>query len=189
VKALSGGECNRLLLARLFSRPANLLVMDEPTNDLDIETLELLEALLSEFKGTLLLVSHDRQFIDDVVTSTLVFEGNGHVQEYIGGYQDWLRQRKTPLERAKTETETIIKSKTEKPKKLSFKEQRELDELPAKIEKMEMEKSELEQQLANPDFYKTQGNGVAVTTARLHQLGEELERLYHRWQELEKLVK
>jgi ATP-binding cassette subfamily F protein uup len=131
VKALSGGERNRLLLAKLFTKPANVLVMDEPTNDLDLETLELLEELLLEFEGTLLLVSHDRQFVDNVVTSTLVFEGQGAVNEYVGGYADWLRQRgkpavEKPVAKAKAEPEKAAEPKVPK-KKLSYKDQRELD--------------------------------------------------------------
>lgn len=185
VKALSGGECNRLLLARLFSRPANLLVMDEPTNDLDIETLELLEEVLSKYKGTLLLVSHDRQFLDNVVTSTLVFEGNGKIQEYIGGYQDWLRQRQTIPQSQKLAVEAKKIERAKAKQKLSYKEQLELNELPQKIEKMEAEKTDLEQRLSDPELYKKSPNDIVFVTERLKQLGIELETAYQRWQELE----
>jgi ATP-binding cassette subfamily F protein uup len=193
VKALSGGECNRLLLARLFSRPTNLLVMDEPTNDLDIETLELLEELFIQYQGTLLLVSHDRDFLDKVVTSTLVFEGNGKIQEYIGGYQDWLRQREstavisaTPV---KSDTSKIVGGKTEQSKKLSYKEQKELNELPKRIEKLEAEQAELQQLTASAQFYQQSPEAIAQTLARLKQLSTDLKLAYSRWEELEKNVK
>jgi ATP-binding cassette subfamily F protein uup len=190
VKSLSGGECNRLLLARLFSQPANLLVLDEPTNDLDIETLELLEELLSEYKGTLLIVSHDRLFLDNVVTSTLVFEGNGKIQEYVGGYQDWLRQRKpapgTPSATDKskpTKTEPEIKKET---KKLSYKEQKELTDLPKRIEQLEAEQEQLQQVTASPEFYQESSEKVAQTLADLAKLASELEIAYKRWEELDR---
>lgn len=193
VKALSGGECNRLLLAKLFSKPANLLVMDEPTNDLDIETLELLEELLSNYKGTLLLVSHDRTFVDNVVTSTLVFEGNGKIVEYVGGYQDYLKQRK--IETAKTaaipkspvleKTVEPASTSTTKSKKLSYKEQRELAELPGLIEKLEKEQVDIQAIIADPDFYKNPGDKVAATLEQLKTLETALENAYLRWSELE----
>src|SRR5476651_1986590 len=157
VKALSGGERNRLLLARLFTRPANLLVLDEPTNDLDLETLELLEEELVEWPGTLLLVSHDRQFLDNVVTSTFVFEGGGRVQEFVGGYEDWIRQKtKKPAPRsAKASAERPAdRSAKVSTRKLSFKDQRELDGLPAKIEALESEQRALAASIAGPEFYK-----------------------------------
>jgi len=189
VKALSGGECNRLLLARLFSQPANLLVMDEPTNDLDIETLELLEELLSEYQGTLLLVSHDRTFLDNVVTSTLVFEGNGKVREYIGGYQDWLRQRKTEpapmLQPARQPAQAIHQKISKQNKKLSYKEQRELDKLPAKIEALEHQQNELQIEVSSPEFYKKSPDVVTETLAKLKKISTDLEQAYQRWQELE----
>lgn len=191
VKALSGGECNRLLLARLFSRPANLLVLDEPTNDLDIETLELLEDLLSEFKGTLLLVSHDRAFLDNVVTSTLIFEGNGIIEEYVGGYQDWLRQKKQSeqaIKSEKTVQELSTQDKQKSNRKLSNKEQRELIELPKKIEQLEAEQAELQQRMNNADFYKQDPKMVSQATDRLKQIETELEQSYRRWDELEKLT-
>lgn len=188
VKALSGGECNRLLLARLFSQPANLLVLDEPTNDLDIETLELLEELLNNYQGTLLIVSHDRTFLDNVVTSTLVFEGNGEIQEYIGGYKDWLRQSQvkptTSIEKTKVEKPETIK-KTSTSKKLSFKEQQELAELPKKIEALEKEQADLSAITTNTDFYQQAPQKIAVTMERLKTLETELLSAYKRWEELE----
>lgn len=191
VKALSGGECNRLLLARLFSRPTNLLVMDEPTNDLDIETLELLEELFVQYQGSLLLVSHDRDFLDKVVTSTLVFEGNGKIQEYMGGYQDWLRQRKPtaviPSPPAKSDMEKLIIEKTEQRKKLSYKEQKELNELPQRIEKLEAEQAELQQLSANSQFYKKNPEAITEKMERLKQISSELKNAYSRWEELEKM--
>ena len=195
VKALSGGERNRLLLAKLFTRPANLLVLDEPTNDLDTETLELLEDLLVAFTGTLLLVSHDRALLDNVVTSTLVFEGDGRVREYVGGYADWVRQRDprragefqtkpapepAPAARAPEPAKSRPKSD-----KLSFKETRELAELPARIEALETAQSELHARLADPTFYQTAGEEVATVKQRLAELESELETAYARWERLE----
>jgi len=161
VKALSGGERNRLLLAKLFTKPANLLVLDEPTNDLDSDTLELLEALLMEYNGTLIVVSHDRAFLNNVITSSLVFEADG-VNEYVGGYDDWLRQRKSPAtERVSTAAKESSKpilakaqSAAAKAIKLSYKEQRELDNLPEKIEKLEHQQSALETEVAQANFYQ-----------------------------------
>jgi len=191
VKALSGGERNRLLLAKLFTRPANVLVLDEPTNDLDLETLELLEELLMEFDGTLLLVSHDRAFLDNVVTSTLVFEGEGRVNEYVGGYEDWLRQRqvvpKTQSAPAKPKADRPARSEpAAKPKKRSYKEQRELDLLPARIEELEGELEQLQQQLADPQVYAEQGaDGLARLGERLQQVEDELQQCFERWEALE----
>jgi ABC transport system ATP-binding/permease protein len=186
VKALSGGERNRLLLARLFTRPANLLVLDEPTNDLDIETLELLEALLIDWPGTLLLVSHDRAFIDHVVTSTLVFEGEGRVQEYIGGYADWLRQRRHPeprIEEQRTRTpEPSTQNRSAKP---SYREQRELDQLPRRIDEMELEQRQLNAAVADPGFYKESAEKIHQTLARLNDLQQALLDAYARWDELD----
>jgi ATP-binding cassette subfamily F protein uup len=179
VKALSGGECNRLLLARLFSQPANVLVLDEPTNDLDIETLELLEELLSHFQGTLLLVSHDREFLDNVVTSTLVFSGDGKIEEFIGGYRDWQEQQKKSLP-VKQET-TEKKEKIRANKKLSYKEQKELAELPQKIENLEKAVAELQTEMSSVDFYKNTPDKVANTIEKLKQLETELETAYERW--------
>ncbi len=193
VKALSGGERNRLLLARLFTRPANVLVMDEPTNDLDLETLELLEAQLVEWPGTLLLVSHDRVFLDNVVTSTIVFEGDGRIEEYVGGYADWLRQR-----RAKSDNTPTVKPATARPspsaepapaqgpRKLSYNEQRELQALPARIETLESEHTQLQASIASPDFYKEAADTIAKTMARATAVEEELLAAYERWDELEK---
>lgn len=190
VSSLSGGERNRLLLARLFSKPANLLVMDEPTNDLDVETLELLEELLLEYEGTLLLVSHDRAFLNNVVTSTLVFEGEGEIHEYVGGYDDWLRQRKaatTASTQTPQSTSTAKKANApkEKPKKLSYKEQQALEKLPKQIEQLEEEQATLHQQLADPSFYQESGDAVATTTERLNEIETELLEAYEQWEQLE----
>jgi ABC transport system ATP-binding/permease protein len=186
VKALSGGERNRLLLARLFTRPANLLVLDEPTNDLDIETLELLEALLIDWPGTLLLVSHDRAFIDHVVTSTLVLEGEGCVQEYVGGYTDWQRQRRhaehaqpQPLASATHAVRPGLN------RKLSYREQRELEELPGRIGAMEREQEQLTAAVAAPGFYKETAEAIHRTLARVAALEQELLDVYARWDELD----
>jgi ATP-binding cassette subfamily F protein uup len=184
VRALSGGERNRLLLARLFARPFNVLVMDEPTNDLDIETLELLEERLATWPGTLLLVSHDRAFIDHVVTSTLVFEGDGHVQEYIGGYEDWLRQRRsvvsgssrTPVLSGFSRTRSVTS-----PRKPSYKEQLELEQLPARIEALEVE----QRQLQDADFYKKPAGEIHETLGRLEELETLLLDAYTRWDALD----
>ena len=184
VKALSGGECNRLLLARLFSKPNNFLVMDEPTNDLDIETLELLEELLMNYQGTLLLVSHDREFLDNVVTSCLVFEGNGKMEEFVGGYSDWLRQRKSVM--AVTPTVKKIVEQTVKPaKKLNSQEQKELKELPKRIEKLEAEQMQLQLQMAAVDFYQQNQEKVSATLDKLKKVNADLEIAYRRWEELE----
>jgi ATP-binding cassette subfamily F protein uup len=192
VSSLSGGERNRLLLARLFTQPANLLVMDEPTNDLDVETLELLEELLSEYSGTLLLVSHDRAFLDNVVTSSLVFEGEGHIGEYVGGYSDWLRQRKTaeeakskPAAKVNTEKTPAPTMKDEKPRKLSYKDQRELEALPAKIEALETEQNELQAQVSQPEFYQQEGEKISAVLTRLEEVEGELEHCFERWEILE----
>lgn len=187
VKSLSGGEQNRLILAQLFSKPANVLVLDEPTNDLDLETLELLEEILVEFSGTLLLVSHDRSFLDNVVTSVFAFEGDGRVNEYVGGYEDWLRQQPAATE---PQTKTI---KKEKPlaappparKKLSYKLQRELDQLPADIEATETAIVELEERIADPEFYNQDQESMDVVFKDLADLQSRLEGLYARWEELE----
>ena len=188
MKALSGGEHNRLLLARLFAQPANLLVLDEPTNDLDIETLELLEELLIDYRGTILLVSHDRAFLDNVVTSTLVFEGNGKVQEYVGGYSDWLKSRAKTVTAAKTAAPPKQKpSRIQKTKKLGFNETRELEQAPAEIEQLELEQSELVARLSDPDFYKSDPADQARIHSRIAELGGKLEVIYARWDELEAL--
>jgi len=202
VKALSGGERARLLLARLFSKPANLLVLDEPTNDLDVETLELLEEVLLSFPGTVLMVSHDRAFLDNVVTSTLVFEGNGVVREYVGGYQDWLRQGGSPrlLGVADTPDETHVEAKAvetppAKPvtaeaaplakKKLSYKLQRELEALPGQIEEVEGEIERVQAEVSEPAFYQQPVEVTTATLARLESLQRQLDELLERWAELE----
>lgn len=191
VKALSGGECNRVMLAKLFSQPSNLLVLDEPTNDLDIETLELLEEILLEYKGTLLLVSHDRAFLDNVVTSTLVFEGNGKIQEYVGGYEDWLRQR-SQVNSAATKPSAKSAAVAAEPakaapakKKLSYKLQRELDLLPGQLETLEGEIAQLHEQTGAADFYNGDHEHVAATLAALQTKESQLEKLMERWVELE----
>ncbi len=195
VRSLSGGERNRLLLAKLFSVPSNVLVLDEPTNDLDTETLELLETRLLDYAGTILLVSHDRAFLNHVVTSTIVFEGNGRIGEYVGGYDDWLRQCASQTESTKPvqkppKNEKPRKEKTPSDKrKLSFKEAGELEALPGQIEAMEKERAEILDLLSSPAFY-AEGNParVAETNARLEALEGELEAAYHRWDELEQLA-
>jgi ATP-binding cassette subfamily F protein uup len=190
ITSLSGGERNRLLLARLFTRPSNVLVLDEPTNDLDGESLELLESMLMEYTGTVLLVSHDRTFINNVATSTLVFEGSGRVEEYVGGYDDWLRQRPRPEEFL-----SEPKPKKEKPRgvstgprKLTFKEQREREELPDRIEGLEIQKQDLFTALADPELYRNSGTEVAQLKARLEDLERELAAAYTRWELLEDLA-
>jgi ATP-binding cassette subfamily F protein uup len=194
VKALSGGERNRLLLARLFTRPANVLVMDEPTNDLDLETLELVEAQLLEFPGTLLLVSHDRTFLDNVITSTLAFEGNGRVQEYVGGYADWLRQRPTSqhgegdAERPPSRESSRLKTglaETASTRKLSYNEQRELERLPSRIDALEAEQAAIEAAIAHPDFYKEPADTIAARLASLATTKAALSQAYTRWGELD----
>ena len=194
VRSLSGGERNRLLLARLFTRPANVLVLDEPTNDLDLESLELLEAQLAEFPGTLLLVSHDRTFLDNAVTSTLAFEGSGHVREYVGGYEDWLRQRPQPDEAGVAKPSRPndgVRPAAQRdgpsvsPKKLSHNEQREFDRLPARIEALEAEVAGLNGKIAHPDFYKEGADAIGQALARLEEAQHELQTAYERWMELE----
>jgi len=191
VKSLSGGERARLLLAQLFTKPANVLVMDEPTNDLDIETLELLEELLLSYEGTLFLVSHDRAFLDNVVTSCLAFEGDGNVREYVGGYSDWLRQRAgTPSPVAKDGKPAKVSAPVPEPrkpagKKLSYKDQRELDELPARIEKLEAEQAEVQARLADPGLYKRDPATSKALSARLGEIEKELASGYARWESLE----
>ncbi|MCE4071874.1 MULTISPECIES: ATP-binding cassette domain-containing protein [Pseudomonas] len=201
VKALSGGERARLLLAKLFSKPANLLVLDEPTNDLDVETLELLEEVLLTFDGTVLMVSHDRAFLDNVVTSTLVFEGEGRVREFVGGYQDWLRQGGSPkllgvgeekgdkpaaaavVEQPVAAASTPVDAAPKK--KLSYKLQRELEAIPGQIEALEGEMAALQEETASPDFYQRPQGETQAALARLSSLQEELDRLIERWAELE----
>ncbi len=192
VSSLSGGERNRLLLARLFTQPANLLVMDEPTNDLDVETLELLEELLSDYAGTLLLVSHDRAFVDNVVTSTLVLEGEGRVNEYVGGYNDWLRQRKAAVPGEKPNKPADARAAAglapKHAKKLSYKDKRELESLPAQIEALESEQTSLQEQINEPGFYRQDKAEIDAGLARLEQLQAELATGYQRWEALEALT-
>jgi ABC transport system ATP-binding/permease protein len=191
VAILSGGEKNRLLLARLFTRPCNVLVMDEPTNDLDVETLELLEELLLDFPGTLLLVSHDRAFLNNVVTSTLVFEGEGRVVEYAGGYDDWLRQRppvaETPAAGKAGPAPAAAQEACPAPARagLSFTEEHELAGLPARIEVLEAEQAELLALMAAPDFFRRPPAELAAHQARLSALEEKLAVIYRRWEDLE----
>jgi ATP-binding cassette subfamily F protein uup len=188
VSILSGGERNRLLLAKLFARPSNVLVLDEPTNDLDIETLELLEELLMEYKGTVFVVSHDRAFLNNVVTSSLVFEGQGRVQEYAGGYDDWLRQGGAHQEKVtpvKKEKKGRVKATPTGPRKLTFKETRELEELPARIETLEQEQNLLFETMADESLYRDVGNAAARAAARLGELEQLLAEAYSRWEELE----
>jgi len=214
VSMLSGGERNRLLLARLFARPSNLLVMDEPTNDLDAETLDLLEEMVANYEGTLLLVSHDRAFLDNVVTSTLVFEGRGQVNEYVGGYTDWLRQRKAaeaapapsaarasarpeaaspetgqsaPSETAQSEAAPAAAAALARPKarRLSYKEQRELEAMPEKIQLLEAERLQLQTAIADPALFRSNDGRGAAALQRLQALAVEIENAYARWDALE----
>ncbi len=187
VRILSGGERNRLLLAKLFTKPANILVLDEPTNDLDAETLELLEELLFDYKGTVLLVSHDRALLNNVVTSTFVFEKEGKVQEYAGGYDDWLIQRPAEIAQTRPAPEKKVKKKLKPagPRKLTFKEARELETLPQKIEAMESEQQEIYKSMAGPSFYR-QGSALIIQAkARIEELEQSLAITYERWEELE----
>ncbi|HEY9526461.1 MAG TPA: ATP-binding cassette domain-containing protein, partial [Anaerolineales bacterium] len=190
ISALSGGERNRLLLARLFTQPANLLILDEPTNDLDIETLEVLENLLLDYEGTLLLVSHDRAFLNNIVTSTLTLDGRGTVNEYIGGYDDWHKQTeqnaapKSPKPVAAVPTESKTDSRPSS-RKLSYNEKRELADLPGRIEMLETEQHQITLQLEDPAFYQQGGEIITQAVNRLQELNEELSRAYHRWTELE----
>jgi len=206
VTMLSGGERNRLLLARLFARPSNLLVMDEPTNDLDSDTLDLLEEMVSEYTGTLLLVSHDRAFLDNVVTSTLVFEGGGQVNEYVGGYTDWLRQRRVssgaagrtpsatvfaapatsrPVPQPAAPVQAAPQPATPKPRKLSYKDQRELDALPATIHKLEAEQATLAAAIADPELFRRNLAQANAAVTRLQAVEKELEAAFARWEALE----
>ncbi len=189
IERLSGGERNRLQLAKVLARPCNLLVLDEPTNDLDLETLELLEELLSDFQGTLLLVSHDRAFLDNVVTSTLVFTGEGKITESLGGRDEWERllARKNEARAQPAPKEKPRAARVERPRKLSFQEKKELEALPARIEALEDEKGRVETELADPALYKGDGAAVAATTKRFEELGIQLEVAYARWEELEAL--
>jgi ATP-binding cassette subfamily F protein uup len=189
VKYLSGGERNRLMLASMFTKPSNILVLDEPTNDLDIETLELLEELLSNYGGTVLVVSHDREFLNNLVTSTIVFEENAIVKEYIGGYDDWEKQKleleaKTQKPKDVVVTAKETKPETTAPKKLSYKEKQILESLPQKIEQLELEQSQLNEKLADPVYFQKPGF-VADSKSRLDLIEKDLENAYKLWQELE----
>jgi ATP-binding cassette subfamily F protein uup len=194
---LSGGERNRALLAKLFTKPSNLLVMDEPTNDLDMDTLDLLEEMLVEYEGTVLLVSHDREFLNNVVTSTIVFEGNGKVTEYVGGYDDWLRQRKSILqERTDQSVKQEKSAAAEKPRTqrerqrtLSFKEKKDLEELPGRIESLEAERDGLYVSLADPDFYRQDGSRISTFKARMEELEKDITAAYEQWDLLESILK
>ena len=191
VSMLSGGERNRLLLARLFARPSNLLVMDEPTNDLDAETLELLEEMVADYAGTLLLVSHDRAFLDNVVTSTLVFEGNGQINEYVGGYTDWLRQRKVAIaapaaaKPSAAPRSAAPTSPAPKLKRLSYNEQRELAQLPEKIQRLEAEQAQLNALISDPDAFRRDKDESRLALQRLEAVAAELESAYSRWDTLD----
>lgn len=196
VKSLSGGERNRLLLARLFTQPANLLMLDEPTNDLDADTLDLLEELLIDYSGTVLVVSHDRAFLNNLVTSVLAFEGDGLVNEYVGGYDDWVRQRPAPTPITEPVREPQVKdplpvqpvaSTAQKPRKMSFKEQKELETLPVVIEKLETAIEALNASMTQPDFYQQSRDDIAIAQTRLAQWQIELETAYARWEALETL--
>jgi len=199
VKALSGGERNRILLAKLLLKPSNLIVMDEPTNDLDMVTLELLEEMLSDYKGTLLLISHDRAFMDNVVTSTWVFDGKGNIAEYIGGYQDYLLQRpddkvvdqKSDVKKAqaKAEAEKAAAQSNVKKVKLSYKDQRELEQLPAEIEKLEIEQAELSENLADGSWFVSDADAATQASQRLAEIEELLLEKLERWDELEQMSK
>ena len=194
VSRLSGGEKNRLLLAKLFARPANLLVLDEPTNDLDIETLELLEELLTDFQGTVVLVSHDRAFLDGIVTSTMVFEEDQGLKEYVGGYSDWQKQL---LKEAKGKSELVNNASQKKPlqktqskknpNRLGFNERRELEDMPERIEALESELQVLTSQMGSADFYSQEGEEIKLASQRLAELNEELEAAYLRWETLSRL--
>lgn len=202
IKALSGGEKNRVLLAKLFSKPSNLLVMDEPTNDLDVETLELLENLLVDYKGTLLLVSHDREFLDNVVTSSIAFEGQGSLKEYVGGYSDWISQggRWPSGSAAQASSEAVRDTKTthqnvsvdaeskrneKKGKKLSYKLQHELDQLPQLLEELEAQVAALGAKVSHPDFYQKTQEDTQAVLGQLEQAENTLQTAYARWEELE----
>lgn len=191
VKSLSGGERNRLLLARIFTQSANMLVLDEPTNDLDVDTLELLEDLLSDYAGTLLLVSHDRTFLDDVVTSTIVFEDDGEVEEYVGGYEDWERQRsakpdtRKKVKQISTQTKTANREQPSQKPKLNYNEKRELENLPGKIEQLEQQQKAIEKETASEIFYKQDKTTITTILSQLQQINDDLNKAYARWEELD----
>jgi ATP-binding cassette subfamily F protein uup len=193
IRFLSGGERNRVLLARLFSKPANIVVLDEPTNDLDLETLELLEEQLVQFDGTLLMVSHDRAFLNNVVTSTIVFEPAG-VREYVGGYDDWLRQRSEAVAAACEQEATLARAKpataaekSSPTKRRSYNEKRELESLPAKIAALDAEIAKLHAEMARPEFYQQPSQTIAQKSGQLKDFEQLLAAAYARWEELELL--
>jgi ATP-binding cassette subfamily F protein uup len=193
VGRLSGGEQARVLIARLMREPADLLVLDEPTNDLDLETLELLEQQLVDWPGTLLLVSHDRRFLDNVVTSTMAFEGQGRVVEYVGGYEDWLRQTTGPgsakdVSGNAEHPSGRAKDSSGKKKKRSFKEEREYQELPERIAALEAEQARLRSALESPDFYKEPGPVIRDAVARVEAIDDELLEALRRWDELDSIA-
>jgi ATP-binding cassette subfamily F protein uup len=191
VKFLSGGERNRILLARLFAKPANVIVLDEPTNDLDAETLELLELRLMNFSGTVILVSHDRAFLNNVVTSSIVFE-NGTAREYVGGYDDWLQQRQAPQEVAaspkRESSKNLSDAPSNQPKRLSYKQQQELAQLPAQIETLEREVAELTERMGRAEFYRQAGDEIAAAQQRLSELEQAVFLAYQKWEELDRLL-
>lgn len=191
VKVLSGGERNRLFLARLFTKPSNFLIMDEPTNDLDVETLELLEELLVEYSGTVILVSHDRAFLNNVVTSTIVLEGEGVISEYPGGYDDWLAQRKIALleekPKEKVQQEIIVQQKSQEQRKLSYNEERELERLVEKIAKLEAQREEIYEQMAEPSFYQKDPKAIAFIKVQLEAVEDDLLTSFERWEFLENI--
>jgi len=194
VKVLSGGERNRALLAKLFTKPSNVLVLDEPTNDLDADTLELLEEMLMEYQGTVLLVSHDREFLNNIVTSTIVFEGDGRLAEYVGGYDDWLRQRSLSSPGVTEKVKKKEKLEKSRPQRvrlrtLTFKEKKEIETLPALIESMEAERAGLYETLADPDFYRQDGSRIPTVKARMAELDKEISAAYERWELLESIPK
>ncbi|MEE4357309.1 MAG: ATP-binding cassette domain-containing protein [Desulfococcaceae bacterium] len=191
VSMLSGGERNRLLLAKLFTRPSNMLVLDEPTNDLDTETLELLEELLHSYSGTVLLVSHDREFLNQTVTAGLVFEGKGRITEYAGGYDDWLLQGPETDAQAKTEKKKIEKNRTkekDRPRRLRYKERQELEKLPETIETLETELDDIRNILSDPDFYRSESQVISQTRLQMEEKEKDLTRCYERWEELESIA-
>jgi len=189
VKVLSGGERNRALLAKLFTKPSNVLVMDEPTNDLDTDTVELLEEMLMEYEGTVLLVSHDREFLNNIVTSTIVFEGAGRLAEYAGGYDDWLIQRgpAAPDQKEKALKQEKPRQKRERPRILTFKEKKELEALPALIEALEAEREGLFEILADPEFYRNDGSRVVEAKTRIEEIEKEIAQTYERWEHLDSI--
>ncbi len=186
-EVLSGGEKNRMMLARMFTRPSNLIIKDETTNELDIETIELLEELLSEYQGTLLIISHDREFLNNVATGIYAFEGDGQIGEYAGGYDDWLIQRKTEVQPERKEKKTPREKKPRPKFKLSFNEKKELQSIPELIEKGEQRKQEIIQQMSDPSFYQNSGPEVADVKRELEELEKSMEELFDRWSELEEI--